>query len=195
MRQLDERIVLTREIHEQVIQRLFALSLALGTEGPLATADRARAHQELHLVLSDLRGALERWLSPRERQTKITLRHLLGRLVEQNPRISVAWEQGLELPLRLESLAQSVLLEALRNAEKHAEPTTVEVEVAGHDDALILEVANDGVGAGEAGSGLGLRLAAIEALRHHGMVEFGPLDSDRWRVRLVCPLAASADGS
>ena len=53
MRQLDERIVLTREIHEQVIQRLFALSLALGKEGPLATADRARAHRELHLVLND----------------------------------------------------------------------------------------------------------------------------------------------
>ena len=34
-RRLDERIALTREVHEQIIQRLFGLSLVLGAERPL----------------------------------------------------------------------------------------------------------------------------------------------------------------
>ena len=186
--QLDQRIALTREIHEQVIQRLFALSLALGAEGPLSEADRARAHDELGLVLGDLRGALERWLAPTERETKVTMRQLLGRLVEEDPRVSVRWESGLRIPRRLEPLAQSVLAESLRNIAKHATPTQVDVEVERQDGALSLRIANDGAQTETSGTGLGLRLAAVEALRHHGVVEFGPLEGGRWRVRLVCPI-------
>ena len=35
---------------------------------------------------------------------------------------------------------------------------------------------------------MGLRLAAFEALQQGGVVEFGPVAGDRWRVRLVVPL-------
>lgn len=191
--QLDERIALTREIHEQVIQRLFALSLALGADGPLTEADRERAHKELRLVLGELRDALERWLAPSERQTKITLRRMLRRLRDQDGAIDLEWQSGLEIPRHLEPLAQSVLAEALRNARKHANPTEMRISVERRDGALILEVENDGAAPSQPESGLGLRLAAVEALRHHGVVEFGPVDPDRWRVRLVCPFGNGAD--
>ena len=48
---------------------------------------------------------------------------------------------------------------------------------------------NDGVSPGARGAGMGLRLAAFEALQHGGMVEFGAPEAGRWRVRLVVPLA------
>ena len=35
---------------------------------------------------------------------------------------------------------------------------------------------------------MGLRLAAVEALQCGGVVEFGPEDGSRWRVRLVVPV-------
>ena len=35
---------------------------------------------------------------------------------------------------------------------------------------------------------MGLRLAALEALRYEGLVEFGSADRDRWKVRLVVPV-------
>jgi hypothetical protein len=35
---------------------------------------------------------------------------------------------------------------------------------------------------------MGLRIAAFEALQHHGVVEFGPTEPSGWRVRLVVPL-------
>ena len=37
---------------------------------------------------------------------------------------------------------------------------------------------------------LSLRLAALEALRYEGLVEFGAAPGNRWRVRLVVPVAS-----
>jgi two-component sensor histidine kinase len=96
-----------------------------------------------------------------------------------------------EVPDDLEPLAQSVLAEALRNADKHATPTTVRVLVGRTDGTFFLETRNDGVsttpGAGR-GAGMGLRLAAVEGLGRGGVVEFGPESEEEWRVRLVVPL-------
>jgi signal transduction histidine kinase len=67
----------------------------------------------------------------------------------------------------------------------------VEVLVARDADTFTLEVRNDGVGATgpAAGSGgMGLRLAAFEALQHGGVVESGSIGEDGWRVRLVVRL-------
>ena len=56
----------------------------------------------------------------------------------------------------------------------------------------MLEVANDGViGAGHR-AGMGLRLAAFEALQSGGVVEFGTREPGTWQVRLVVPDADSA---
>ena len=100
-----------------------------------------------------------------------------------------------------EDLAQSVLVEALRNVGKHARPSRVDVFVRRESDTFELEVRNDGVrptrnGAQrESGAGMGLRLASFEALQQGGMVEFGATDDNSWRVRLVVPLAhAEATG-
>ncbi len=82
-----------------------------------------------------------------------------------------------------------MLIEAVRNAEKHATPTRVEVRMAQEDGAWVMEVCNDGVVGRPAAtvSGMGLRLAAIEALQLGGLVEFGEREPGTWRVRLAVP--------
>jgi signal transduction histidine kinase len=90
--------------------------------------------------------------------------------------------------LDLEPLTQSVLSEALRNVSKHAAATAIDVGVSRDEDIFKLEVHNDGVSQSPRGPGIGLRLAAFEALQHGGMVEFGPAPQAGWRVRLVVPL-------
>jgi signal transduction histidine kinase len=100
----------------------------------------------------------------------------------------VSWADGVVVPEGLEPLAQSVLAEALRNITKHASASAIDVDVSRDDDTFRLEVRNDGVGDGARGAGMGLRLAAFEALQHGGMVEFGPAGGTGWRVRLVVPL-------
>jgi len=185
-RRLSERVSLTREIHEQVIQRLFGLLLVVGSDQPLADADRERIDAELRTVLADLRGALDRSLSEGERETRTTLRHLLDR-IGQRPEVEVSWEQGVEIPAELEPLLQAMLAEALRNIDKHAQPTTIEVSVRAEPEAYLLEIVNDGARGAGAGTGLGLRLLSLEAIQHRGVVDFGPAGEDGFRVRLVAP--------
>ena len=85
-----------------------------------------------------------------------------------------------------------MLAEALRNIGKHADPSRVDVVVGRDADTFTLEVRNDGVRHGARGTGMGLRLAAFEALQHGGVVEFGAYEADGWRVRLVVPLHEAA---
>ncbi|MBV8953352.1 MAG: hypothetical protein JO179_04390 [Solirubrobacterales bacterium] len=51
----------------------------------------------------------------------------------------------------------------------------------------MLEITNDGVTSKRRHAGVGLRLAALEALQSGGIVEFGARDPGTWQVRLVVP--------
>jgi signal transduction histidine kinase len=194
-RLLQARIDLAREIHERVVQRLFGVSLVLGSEGALDEEVRRRCAEEMQAALKDLRDALARPLAPPTLDTGATLREELARLGRHYKELPLEldWEPGVEVPEDVEPLAQSVLAEALRNADKHADPTSVRVRVGSVDGTFVLEVRNDGAGKHSRvsrGTGMGLRLAAAEALGRGALVEFGPEggpDSSEWRVRLVVP--------
>jgi signal transduction histidine kinase len=186
---LLDRVELAREVHESVMQRLFGVSMVLGSGRELSAGDAERAAAEVEVALGELRDAMERSLEPTSEPVVTTLRAELDRLGRQYKAvpISVWWEPGVEVPEGLEPLAVSVLGEALRNAEKHARPTDVRIAITTLDGAFALEVRNDGIAARPgAGSGFGLRLAAYEAMQRGGMLEFGTEAGD-WRVRLVLP--------
>ncbi len=186
---LLERIELAREVHESVMQRLFGVSMVLGSGRELSAEDAERSAAEVEEALAELRAALDRSLEPTSEPARATLHDELRRLGRQYKSLplSVRWEEGAVVPEGLEPLAVSVLGEALRNAEKHAAPSEVRVSIGRVAGAFALEVRNDGIGAPRAGgSGLGLRLASYESLQRGGMLEFGP-EGEEWRVRLVLP--------
>jgi signal transduction histidine kinase len=187
--QLEQRIDLAREIHEGVIQRLFGVSMALDGEGDLPAEARRRCAGETQSALADLRRALQRPLGRRSRETATTFVAEVQRLAHMHPDLGVTLESGSQddVPAALEPLAQSVLTEAVRNAHKHAEPSHVGVRVGRIDGAFVLEVSNDGVTGRPRRAGMGLRLAAFEALQNGGIVEFGEREPGTWQVRLVVP--------
>jgi signal transduction histidine kinase len=196
-RRLGERLDLAREVHERVMQRLFGVSLALSAGEPLSDAERERCRVEMVEALADLRRALERPLAPLPRETGTTLAADLERLTGgPGTPVRVSWPDGLVVPPDLEPLAQSVLAEALRNVRKHSEASSVEVALARDEDTFTLEVRNDGVAGSEPrtqpGGGMGLRLAAFEALQLGGVVEFGSAGRGQWRLRLVVPVEQAA---
>jgi signal transduction histidine kinase len=193
-RQLSERIDLAREIHERVMQRLFGVSLVVGSEHGLSDEERVRCAEEIQKALTDLRTALSRPLAPAPVMSGVTLREELDRLGRhyKGLPLELSWELDSPVPEELEPLAQSVLAEALRNADKHASPSRVKVTVSRTDGTLTLEVRNDGVSGEvperERGAGMGLRLAAFDALQRGGVLEFGQEEGGEWRTRLVVPL-------
>ncbi len=191
-RQLEDRIDLAREIHDGVIQRLFGVSMALSTSGDLPEAERHRCAAEIQDALADLRSAVQRPLGRTSRDTGTTLLAEVRRLAGAHPELNIELDaESEDVPAQLEPLAQSVLGEALRNAQKHARPTRVGVRVARDNGTFVLEVTNDGIEpspAGRRSSGIGLRLAAFEALQHGGTIEFGESGAHQWRVRLLAPV-------
>lgn len=198
-RQLEQRIDLAREIHDRVVQRLFGVHLVLSSDMVVDRETQERCAEELQAALGDLRTAVQRPLGRASRTSSATLRDEIAALKAavdaeaDGPELHV--DDVTEAMDRLThagaAVARSVLVEAVRNARKHAQPTWIEVKLTEHDDAIVLEVANDGVPSERpptAGvSGMGLRLAAFEALQVGGVVEFGGRDGGRWVVRLVVP--------
>jgi signal transduction histidine kinase len=185
--QLEQRIDLAREIHEGVIQRLFGVSMALDGAGELPASARRRCASETQAALTDLRAALQRPLGRAPRATKTTLAAEVARLSGAHPQLGLSLVQGApgDVPPPLEPLAQSVLIEAVRNAGKHAQPTHVDVRLGRADGAFWMEVVNDGVTGARRRPGMGLRLAALEALQSNGVIEFGAREPGTWQVRLV----------
>ena len=190
-RQLQERIDLAREVHESVIQRLFGVQLVFSSNAELAPGARERIAAELQAALVDLRRALQRPLGRSAPETQTTLIEEVERLRREHPDLHLTLSRGsdrVSMPRSLEPLAQSVLAEAVRNAHKHARPSLVEVSLEVRDATLFLDVCNDGVSGRKKQTGMGLKLAALEALQAGGIVEFGERDPGTWRVRLAVPV-------
>ena len=193
-RQLQERMDLAREVHESVIQRLFGIQLVFSSQAELSPAARERIGAELQAALVDLRRALQRPLG-RSRAGDAHDAAGGGRAAAHastatcTSRCATGLRAACRIPHELEPLAQSVLAEAVRNAHKHAGPSKVEVSLEVQDgDTLVLDVINDGVRGKARQSGMGLKLAALEALQLGGIVEFGEREPGTWRVRLAVPL-------
>ena len=189
-RELEERLDFARDVHDGVVQRLFGVSLALSSAQPLTHEARARCAVEVRAALGELRDALQRPLGRTSPQTGTTLAAELDRLGAEHADLGICVEGSVtDVPAALEPLAQSVLTEAVRNARKHADAQRLVVRTHTRDDTFVLEIENDGVPARRSGStGVGLRLAALEALQSGGLVEFGQRAPGTWQVRLVVPI-------
>ncbi|UGS37446.1 GAF domain-containing sensor histidine kinase [Capillimicrobium parvum] len=188
--QLEHRIDLAREVHDNVIQRLFGVSLALAGDGELSARARQRCAEEVQAALGELRATIQRPLGRAPRPSRTSLGAELERLAREHADLEIAVSDGdpADVPERLESLAQSVLAEAVRNAHKHAQPTRIAVALRRTDGAFVMEVVNDGVRRHTGPTGMGLRLVAFEALQSGGIVEYGPGgEAGAWRVKLMVP--------
>src|SRR5690606_22812752 len=97
------------------------------------------------------------------------------------------WQEGVETPPHLEPMATSAITEALRNAQRHSDGGSIEIQVGISQGAFSVEVTNDRVSPSDKGGGLGLRLLTLEALQNDALIEFGPRD-DRWHFRLLAPV-------
>jgi signal transduction histidine kinase len=94
-----------------------------------------------------------------------------------------------ELPPGVDLSAYRIVQEALTNALKHAGPARALVRVAYEEDAVLLEVTDDGHGNGN-GGGTGHGLVGIRerVALVGGELQAGPLDRGGFAVRARLPL-------
>jgi signal transduction histidine kinase len=156
LRVFEDRDRIARDLHDQVIQRLYAAGMSLQGTAPM-TADPAvgkRIHyvvDEMDRAIADIRTAIFS-LHSRSRQTAPSLR---GQIVavadEMTPMLgfppAIRLGFGVDDKVTAEQGEQllTVLREALSNVARHASATQVEVSVEA-GSALILRVADDGTG-------------------------------------------------
>lgn len=191
--QLIQRLALARRVHDQVIQRLFGVGLLLASDQALEGEMRTRAVHEIESAQAELRQLMRgrQREAPHQVPTTLRLRDEVERLKQAHDTVTVTYhqEEQIELSVELESLAQSVLGEAVRNALKHGDPTILQVSLTKVGDAIALTVDSDGPRRGDPSkAGLGLRLSAAEALQVGALLEFGARGGgESWRVRLLMP--------
>jgi signal transduction histidine kinase len=180
---LSDRERIARDLHDVVIQRLFAIGLQLQTAGQLAArpeiGERINgAVDDLDATIRDIRGAIFELRSPNENDLRARLRELVEEVTATlgfRPRLRMDGpvDSAVDAALRPELLA--VLREALSNVARHAQANSVDIAIAVTGGDLSLTVNDDGIGmpaaATEGGghTGHGLRNLAERADRLGGV--------------------------
>jgi signal transduction histidine kinase len=191
--QQNERRRLERDLHDGAQQRLVALALELGLLAEQADSDPAtktrlkRARTEVAQSLDELRD-IARGLHPAV-VSGHGLAVALESLVATAPLDVQLETDGLpRLSEPLEVAAYYVVSESLTNAAKHAEATHARVEVGVSEDALIVEIVDDGVGGADSERGTGLRGLAdrVEALDGNLRIWSAVGKGTRVRAELPC---------
>lgn len=181
----EDRDRIARDLHDVVIQRLFATGMQLESAGRFITDPEAanrirRAVDDLDATIREIRSSI---YALQEGATVDAAPTLRARILEV---VDAAAEQfGFTPSMHMAGLVDTgvspevaehllaVLREALSNAARHAHASHVSASVA-VDDQVRLEVIDDGVGLAEAGRHSGLANLAARARQVGGQFKVGP---------------------
>jgi len=163
----EDRDRIARDLHDVVIQRLYATGMSLeGTmqmiTSPAASGRITNAVEALDETIREIRGSIFA-LQHRETESQPDLRdHVIGLVDDMTSALgfapSLRLGSGLRTPVSEDTAEQvlAALREALSNTARHAAASKVDVTVDIGDGMLVLQVTDDGTGipAGTRQSGL-----------------------------------------
>jgi signal transduction histidine kinase len=197
----EDRDRIARDLHDLVIQRLYATGMSLeSVSARLGDADSRRrvssAVDDLDETIKQIRSAIF-GLHSRPAADEAGLRDQILDVANQAA-IALGFAPALRVPGRLDDdipadVAEHLLgalREALSNAARHAQATRVDVTVEDGPE-LVLMVRDNGVGIKETGRRSGLANLADRAGLLGGSMRTGPADGGgtelEWRVPLTRP--------
>jgi signal transduction histidine kinase len=196
---LDERERIAADLHDHVIQQLFAAGLALQAAASGIVPGRSRDRVEA--TVEDLDTTI--------RQIRTSIFHLQQQPTAAGPQgirarlLAVATEAssalGFDAAVRFSGVIdtlpedvgddlEAVLREALSNVARHAQAQRVDVDVSTGAGQLRLDVRDDGVGMGPTTRRSGLANLGQRAARHGGTCTAEPADPSGTRLSLCVPL-------
>lgn len=151
-----ERTRISRDLHDSIIQSLFAVSLNLR-----ARDDKEWAIEAIHQVITEIRSTIFEMTPMSRRPLTETIENIVALFASAwstPPALSLHIER--EIPDDLVHDVENVVKESLSNAARHARAQTVKVDVHVTTSHIEITVQDDGIGP----SGKNRRKAGITSL-------------------------------
>lgn len=193
----EDRDRIGRDLHDLVIQRLFAIGLTLENAARMAVrpevADRvSTAVDDIDATIKEIRRSIFELGS--ERGSLVALRSEIAKVVEEQT-VLLGFRPGLvtdgpldsAVPQEIRPHLLAVLREGLSNAARHAKATVVEVVVQAGAD-VVLTVVDDGRGIPPDVETSGIRNMQERAEELGGTCEVSPRPEGGTVLRWVVPL-------
>jgi len=201
-RSLEERVRIGRDLHDGIIQSIYAIGLGLGDcrrmmkENPVeAEAKLAKAVIDLNVVIRDVRNFIV-GLEPealKGREFKTALESLVAGMNESHA-AQFSFNIDRQAADRLSAGQATHLLqiarEVLSNSLRHARANSTMVSLQMRDGSVRLEVRDDGVGFDQAnlnGTGFGLRNIEARARELGARKEIDSTPGKGTRVTIEIP--------
>ncbi|HWH97151.1 MAG TPA: GAF domain-containing protein [Pseudolysinimonas sp.] len=200
---VEERTRIARDLHDNVIQRLFGAGLALQSASGLADpAIAARITEQVDAIdaaISEIRTVVFT-LQSRSTATRAGLRHrvlevvaAVGPTLGWSPRIGFTGAVDLFVDDDLANDVVAVVREGLANIVRHARAEGGSIRVAITDGRLVVTVEDDGVGLPErVGRSSGISNLAERAATRGGTFLVAPVDPHGTRLEWSVPFAEDA---
>ena len=186
----EDRDRIARDLHDLVIQRLYATGMSLEGTMPMITRPEVagritNAVDAMDLTIKDIRASIFA-LQSRDTADEPDLRGDILDLVEEMtpsfgfaPSLRLGSGLGGEIRPEVAEQALAALREAVSNAARHADASQVEVTVdVGADGMLTVQVTDNGTGIPAGGRRSGLHNLASRAEKLGGELQLGPADPD-----------------
>jgi signal transduction histidine kinase len=193
---LEDRDRIARDLHDHVIQRLFAAGLSL--QSIAATVDDEAVDQRLARTVEQLDDTIRQirtTIFALQEDSSRSLRGTALAVVDQlAPLLPV--RPDIELVGPLETIAdeaiiadvEAVLRESLTNVAKHARAAQIRVHVQADGQRLALTVIDNGIGLGATTRRSGLANLSRRAERHGGHLDVGNSPEGGLRLQWSIPL-------
>jgi len=192
----EDRDRIGRDLHDIVIQRLFAIGLRLQagmkwTDDPRLTERIDEAVDEIDTTISEIRRTIfELGTRPRSGDLQTRITRLADRAAESlkiRPTLAFEGPIRLTVPPKIAEDVIAVLREALSNTARHAHASQVGIELVAGEE-VVLRVRDNGVGVPAGAVESGLRNMRQRALAHGGRCTITPLDPSGTLVEWAAPL-------
>ncbi|MFG1813695.1 GAF domain-containing protein [Kribbella sp. NPDC049174] len=161
---LEDRDRIARDLHDLVIQRLFATGLQLQgmhrMVSPEVQERIGRAVEDIDATIRDLRAAIfELHHQPGHRSLRADVQTLVAEYADSlgfRPHLTCEGPLDTAVPVRVRPQILAAIRESLSNVVRHAQASEVTVDVSVADGEVVTRVADNGVGfdAGQHQSGL-----------------------------------------
>jgi signal transduction histidine kinase len=183
---LEDRSRIARDLHDHVIQRLFATGLSLQAVAASLSPGQADAVTEQIREIDASIAQIRQSIFAMQRDPEVTSVSLRARVLEivdrvesqdapaLRPRITFLGPVDLMADATLTDDITAVVAEALANVVRHATATKVEVTISAAAGRVTIEVTDDGVGPGSSPRLSGLANLRARAESHDGSFDVGP---------------------